>query len=80
MQLQGHFSIFLVSSGAVVNSSAWSVHIPEIMDVNEELLSVVNKMWTKLQDLPKASPLELGAFFVLILFVGQFQLFTLSLE
>ncbi|KAG7236437.1 hypothetical protein INR49_000912 [Caranx melampygus] len=56
----------------VVNSSAWSVHVPEIMDTSEELLSVMNKMWTKLQDLPQASPLELGAFFVLILFVATF--------
>uniref|UniRef100_A0A667Z6W5 Uncharacterized protein n=1 Tax=Myripristis murdjan TaxID=586833 RepID=A0A667Z6W5_9TELE len=29
-------------------------------------------VWTKLQGLPQANPLELGAFFVLILFVGEF--------
>uniref|UniRef100_A0A3B4WI10 Small integral membrane protein 5 n=1 Tax=Seriola lalandi dorsalis TaxID=1841481 RepID=A0A3B4WI10_SERLL len=42
------------------------------MDVREELLSVLDKLWTKLQGLPQASPLELGAFFVLILFVATF--------
>uniref|UniRef100_A0A3B5ANB6 Uncharacterized protein n=1 Tax=Stegastes partitus TaxID=144197 RepID=A0A3B5ANB6_9TELE len=29
-------------------------------------------LWTKLQGLPQANSLELGAFFVLILFVGEF--------
>lgn len=48
------------------------------MDTSEELLTVMNKMWTKLQNLPQASSLELGAFFVLILFVGKFQLLSLT--
>lgn len=42
------------------------------MEVKEEVLDILQKVWTKLQGLPQASPLELGAFFVLILFVGEF--------
>ena len=41
-------------------------------DVKEEVLDILQKVWIKLQGLPEASPLELGAFFVLILFVGEF--------
>uniref|UniRef100_A0A665VEN7 Small integral membrane protein 5 n=1 Tax=Echeneis naucrates TaxID=173247 RepID=A0A665VEN7_ECHNA len=37
-----------------------------------EVLSVLDKLWAKLQGLPQASPLELGAFFVLILFFATF--------
>ncbi|TMS22542.1 Small integral membrane protein 5 [Larimichthys crocea] len=42
------------------------------MEVREEVLDILQKVWTKLQGLPQASPLELGAFFVLILFVATF--------
>lgn len=42
------------------------------MEVKEEVLDILEKVWTKLQGLPQASPLELGAFFVFILFVGEF--------
>lgn len=41
------------------------------MEVKEEVMDILHKVWTKLQGLPEASPLELGAFFVLILFVGE---------
>ncbi|KAF7650664.1 hypothetical protein LDENG_00122510 [Lucifuga dentata] len=42
------------------------------MEVREEVLDILDKVWTKLQGLPQANPLELGAFFVLILFVATF--------
>lgn len=42
------------------------------MEVKEEMLDIVHKVWTKLQNLPQASPLELGAFSVLVLFFGEF--------
>uniref|UniRef100_A0A3Q3VXE3 Uncharacterized protein n=1 Tax=Mola mola TaxID=94237 RepID=A0A3Q3VXE3_MOLML len=42
------------------------------MEVRQEVLDIFQKVWTKLQALPQASPLELGAFFVLILFVATF--------
>ncbi|TKS90178.1 hypothetical protein D9C73_024308 [Collichthys lucidus] len=41
------------------------------MEVREEVLDILQKVWTKLLGLPQASPLELGAFFVLILFVAK---------
>lgn len=41
------------------------------MEVKNEVLDIVQKVWTKLQALPQASPLELGAFSVLILFFGE---------
>ncbi|XP_039991126.1 small integral membrane protein 5 isoform X2 [Xiphias gladius] len=48
------------------------LHLRVGMDVKEELLDILRKLWTKLQGLPQASPLEQGAFFVLILFVATF--------
>ncbi|CAL8282514.1 unnamed protein product [Merluccius merluccius] len=39
------------------------------MEVREEMLEILEKVWTKLQGLPEANSLELGAFFILILFV-----------
>uniref|UniRef100_A0A8C7QXJ5 Uncharacterized protein n=1 Tax=Oncorhynchus mykiss TaxID=8022 RepID=A0A8C7QXJ5_ONCMY len=33
--------------------------------------SVCVCVWTKLQNLPQANSLELGAFFIIILFVGE---------
>lgn len=41
------------------------------MEVKDELMDIVEKVWDKLQALPQASPLELGAFSVLILFFGE---------
>ena len=41
------------------------------MEVRQEVVDIFEKVWAKLQALPQASPLELGAFFVLILFVGE---------
>lgn len=43
------------------------------MEVKNEFLEILQKVWSKLEGLPQASPLELGAFFVLILFVGKFS-------
>ncbi|XP_031147024.1 small integral membrane protein 5 [Sander lucioperca] len=42
--------------------------------VKQEVLDILQKVLIKLQDLPHASPLELGAFLVLILFVATFLL------
>jgi hypothetical protein len=41
------------------------------MEVREEVLDILNKVWSKLQNLPQANSLELGAFFIIILFVGE---------
>lgn len=41
------------------------------MEVREEVVDILEKVWTKLQGLPQANPLELGAFFILILFIGE---------
>lgn len=41
------------------------------MEVREEMMEILEKVWTKLQGLPEANSLELGAFFILILFVGE---------
>ena len=41
------------------------------MEVREELMEILEKVWTKLQGLPEAHSLELGAFFILLLFVGE---------
>lgn len=44
------------------------------MEVREEMLEILEKVWTKLQGLPQANSLELGAFSILILFVATFLL------
>ncbi|CAL8304434.1 unnamed protein product [Lota lota] len=44
------------------------------MEVREEMLEILDKVWTKLKGLPEAHSLELGAFFILILFVATFLL------
>ncbi|TNN48633.1 hypothetical protein EYF80_041171 [Liparis tanakae] len=41
------------------------------MEVKEELLNILQKVWIKLQGLPQAHSLELGGFLVIILFVEQ---------
>uniref|UniRef100_A0A673WYE7 Small integral membrane protein 5 n=1 Tax=Salmo trutta TaxID=8032 RepID=A0A673WYE7_SALTR len=41
-----------------------------MMDAREEMLTLLQKLWAKLQDLPTASPLEMGAFAVLVIFIG----------
>ncbi|KAI3364903.1 hypothetical protein L3Q82_001083 [Scortum barcoo] len=47
----------------------WDLHLRVSMGVKEEVLDILQKVWTKLQGLPQASSVELGAFSVLILFV-----------
>lgn len=39
------------------------------MDPGEESLTLLNKIWLKLQHLPNANPIELGAFFILLTFI-----------
>uniref|UniRef100_A0A1A8S2B5 Uncharacterized protein LOC100302390 n=1 Tax=Nothobranchius rachovii TaxID=451742 RepID=A0A1A8S2B5_9TELE len=48
------------------------LHPEDNMDLREELLNKLHEVWIKLQGLPQASPLEQGAFAVVILFVGAF--------
>uniref|UniRef100_A0A3Q1F3E4 Globin family profile domain-containing protein n=1 Tax=Acanthochromis polyacanthus TaxID=80966 RepID=A0A3Q1F3E4_9TELE len=50
-----------------------------VMDAKNEIMDILQKVWTKLQGLPQATSLELGAFFVLVLFVGEFSDPTLCL-
>ncbi|KAK2820911.1 hypothetical protein Q5P01_023870 [Channa striata] len=40
------------------------------MSVKDELMNILQRVWNKLQDLPQASPLEVGAFSILILFAA----------
>ncbi|KAL2101837.1 hypothetical protein ACEWY4_003598 [Coilia grayii] len=42
------------------------------MEVKEEVLDILQRVWAKLQGLPEANSLEIGAFFILILFVATF--------
>ncbi|AWP17263.1 putative small integral membrane protein 5 [Scophthalmus maximus] len=41
------------------------------MDVKEEMMEILEKLSTKLRGLLQASALDLGAFFVIILFVAM---------
>lgn len=43
------------------------------MDVKQEIMDIIQKVWTKLQALPQAKPLEIGTFAVVILFMGQYK-------
>lgn len=42
------------------------------MDPHQEMVDIINNVWAKLQALPQASALEIGAFAVLLLFVATF--------
>lgn len=48
------------------------------MDAKEEALSLLNKMWVKLQNLPNANPMDLGAFFIILTFMCEFPLHCYS--
>lgn len=41
------------------------------MDARQETLDLLNKIWVKLQGLPNATAVELGAFFVLLTFICE---------
>uniref|UniRef100_A0A8C5GEQ8 Uncharacterized protein n=1 Tax=Gouania willdenowi TaxID=441366 RepID=A0A8C5GEQ8_GOUWI len=41
------------------------------MEAKRELENILERIWTKLQGLPEADPLEVGAFIVIIVFVGK---------
>jgi len=41
------------------------------MDAREETLGLLNKIWLKLQGLPKAHPAELGAFLIILTFICE---------
>lgn len=45
------------------------------MDAREETLNILNRIWVKLQGLPSANPVELGAFFVILTFILVVVLF-----
>lgn len=47
------------------------------MDAREEMLNLLNRIWAKLQGLPKASPIDLGAFFVLLTFMCESEFFDI---
>lgn len=44
------------------------------MDAKEEALSLVNKIWVKLQNLADGNPVDLGAFFIILTFMREFTL------
>lgn len=50
------------------------------MGVKEEFMDILQQAWTKLQGLPQAGPLELGAFSVLLLFVGKSRLLSYVIQ
>ncbi|KAA8584929.1 hypothetical protein FQN60_003623 [Etheostoma spectabile] len=47
-----------------------------MMDARQETLNILNKIWVKLQGLPNAHPIELGAFFVILTFILVVLLMT----
>lgn len=44
---------------------------PEV-SMDQQLQDIFRRVWTKLQALPEATPVEVGAFAVLLLFIGEF--------
>lgn len=49
------------------------------MDAREEALGVLSKIWQKLQALPHADPVELGAFFIILTFICEYFIPALCL-
>lgn len=45
------------------------------MDPAEETLNLLSRIWVKLQGLPNANPIDLGAFFVVLTFICELQFF-----
>lgn len=45
---------------------------PGGMDAREEALGILSKIWQKLQALPHADPVELGAFFIILTFICEY--------
>lgn len=45
----------------------------QTMDMKQEIMNIIQKVWIKLQALPQATPLEIGTFAVVILFMGQYK-------
>lgn len=41
--------------------------------MKQEIMDIIQKVWTKLHSLPQATPLEIGTFAVVILFMGQYK-------
>lgn len=41
------------------------------MEAKQEFESILQRVWSKLQGLPQAAPLESGAFSILLLFIGE---------
>ncbi|XP_045923924.1 small integral membrane protein 5 [Micropterus dolomieu] len=64
------FPFWKAKSEAFIHISLWDLHLRVSMELKQEVMDILEKVWTKLQGLPQASPLELGAFFVLLLFVA----------
>ncbi len=48
------------------------------MDAKEQTLNLLNRLWVKLQGLPNATPLEQGAFFILLTFICESELSNYS--
>uniref|UniRef100_A0A8D2LI22 Uncharacterized protein n=1 Tax=Varanus komodoensis TaxID=61221 RepID=A0A8D2LI22_VARKO len=44
-------------------------------DFQKELHTIGEKLWLKLQRLPRAEPLEIVSFFVIVLFIGKYEAF-----
>ncbi|KAF4092690.1 hypothetical protein AMELA_G00023570 [Ameiurus melas] len=42
------------------------------MDAKQEVLDILQKIWTKLQTLPEANSIDIGGFLILLLFVLTF--------
>uniref|UniRef100_A0A3B3XXY3 Uncharacterized protein n=1 Tax=Poecilia mexicana TaxID=48701 RepID=A0A3B3XXY3_9TELE len=41
------------------------------MDAKQEFAGILQRVWSKLLSLPQATPLESGAFSILVLFIGN---------
>ena len=41
------------------------------MEAGSEVLGLLEKIWAKLQGLPHASSIEIGAFLILLLFISK---------
>lgn len=41
------------------------------MDAREQALNLLNRIWAKLQNLPNANPIDLGAFVILLTFMRE---------
>lgn len=61
----------------ILSTCYWQLWPAERMDAKQEVLDILQKIWTKLQTLPEANSIDVGGFLILLLFVCKCHVFEI---